>query len=1017
MESCVCEDKDEDKEHPLLKIESIPECGVELKDMVVGSGTKTYFELVTSEKEAIAGEQKYFKSSEFSIGWEAKGQNSRTFSQSSCPVSGSFSKLVETGSSGKTSYASISTLPEKDTSLPSPEQSSTGRETLELAGVLPLPSLQKTEHDSIRPIMGALIGKSLAKLTLAEQTLILLGEERQHEDLGSSVFNEYSGPMPSPADKPSPDDCSYHCFTTMELHVDKPGAAEVEFDNKLQDNKVSNHGMSQKSPPLAKGLEKAVMSGMKPDRLRIPLASPKDRLIRLGSGLPGDIKIQAIPEVDLEKDPSREASPVPPDSTFVFTSTEIESELPLSLTCPKSPDNTSQDTQISGEKTSDISGDSIRKNKAGGITMEQIKKPEHEQDCEKLLGDPSTHAMSETRENEEIPKALKPSDEMSTLYLQEGSPKSQFPFPVIIIPQAQVAEEDEREVVEEIMCDAYMHVLPRVDQVEPELVEVVQSPTVQETSSFGQPKSDLCGPFASTDDDSLQQQQTSNKEEMVGPDDTTELKKEKTMGMQDDGTALDIGPKVEDSSQPAHDEATVKISIGDTDGSWTDSKDDDKTIITKQIVALLPIQCATRDVIGKDTPSKRVPGKGSKVTRKGPSIRLKEEMKKKKVSVMRRGDQNKVSAFQSRKNVAKAVARHPRPAVRHGSARCKAAGVESSQPLSVHQSRERPTERAYRSPEKRSSLPRPSKSLTRHLPAAEQEDNSTPPRPTSISSEAKVDCRSGRGPSMAGTDSGRSWSARSGTSTPGSSAVTPGTPPSYSRTPGSRTPGSHTPKSFSVLQEKKVAIIRTPPKSPSSAQRQLKVVNQPLPDLKNVKSKIGSTSNLKHQPKGGQVMIPSVKLDYSHVQAKCGSLNKIQHAPGGGNVQIQSNKMDLSHITSKCGSMSNIHHRPGGGNIRIENVKLDFKDKAQPKVGSLDNSSHMPGGGNVMIESHKLNFRESAKARVDHGAEIVVTHSPGLEMGGTSPHLSSAGSLNLLESPQLSTLAQDVTAALAKQGL
>lgn len=105
-----------------------------------------------------------------------------------------------------------------------------------------------------------------------------------------------------------------------------------------------------------------------------------------------------------------------------------------------------------------------------------------------------------------------------------------------------------------------------------------------------------------------------------------------------------------------------------------------------------------------------------------------------------------------------------------------------------------------------------------------------------------------------GTDSARSRSVRSGASTPGSSAVTPGSPPSYScRTPGSRTPGSHTPKSFSVLQEKKVAVIRTPPKSPSSAQRQLKVLNQPLPDLKNVKSKIGSTSNLKHQPKGGQV--------------------------------------------------------------------------------------------------------------------------------------------------------------------
>eukprot|EP00066_Takifugu_rubripes_P028682 XP_011617948.1 PREDICTED: microtubule-associated protein 2 isoform X2 [Takifugu rubripes] len=323
-------------------------------------------------------------------------------------------------------------------------------------------------------------------------------------------------------------------------------------------------------------------------------------------------------------------------------------------------------------------------------------------------------------------------------------------------------------------------------------------------------------------------------------------------------------------------------------------------------------------------------------------------------------------------------------------------GMESHQPLSVaHQSRERTTERTYRSPEKRSSLPRPAKSLTRHIPAAEQEDNSTPSRPT---------CTESR-------------SLRSGASTP-ASAITPGTPPSYScRSPGSRTPGSHTPKSFSVLQEKKVAVIRTPPKSPSSVQRQLKVLNQPLPDLKNVKSKIGSTSNLKHQPKGGQVMIPSVKLDFSHIQAKCGSLDKLQHTPGGGNVQIQTKKVDISHVTSKCGSMSNIHHRPGGGNVRIENAKVDFKDKAHAKVGSLSNVSHTPGGGNVMIENHKLMFREVAKARVDHGAEIVVTHSPGVGTGGTSPHLSSTGSINLLESPQLSTLAQDVTAALAKQGL
>uniref|UniRef100_A0A8B9KI50 Microtubule-associated protein n=1 Tax=Astyanax mexicanus TaxID=7994 RepID=A0A8B9KI50_ASTMX len=167
------------------------------------------------------------------------------------------------------------------------------------------------------------------------------------------------------------------------------------------------------------------------------------------------------------------------------------------------------------------------------------------------------------------------------------------------------------------------------------------------------------------------------------------------------------------------------------------------------------------------------------------------------------------------------------------------------------------------------------------------------------------------------------------------------------------------------------------------------------------------------------IQILNKKLELSHVQSKCGSKDNLLHSPRGGNVQIQSKKLDLSHVTSKCGSLDNIRHRPGGGNVRIESVKLDFKDKAQAKVGSLDNAHHTPGGGHVLIESHKLSFRDLAKARVDHGAEIV-TQSPGLS-GGTSPHrhshMSSSGSINLLESPQLATLAEDVTAALAKQGL
>lgn len=110
------------------------------------------------------------------------------------------------------------------------------------------------------------------------------------------------------------------------------------------------------------------------------------------------------------------------------------------------------------------------------------------------------------------------------------------------------------------------------------------------------------------------------------------------------------------------------------------------------------------------------------------------------------------------------------------------------------------------------------------------------------------------------------WSrtGKSGTSTPttpGSTAITPGTPPSYaSRTPGTpgtpsysrtpRTPG--TPKSAMYMCDKKVAILRTPPKSPGTL-KQMRVMNQPLPDLKNIKSKIGSTDNIRYQPKGGQV--------------------------------------------------------------------------------------------------------------------------------------------------------------------
>ncbi|XP_013763792.1 microtubule-associated protein 2-like isoform X3 [Pundamilia nyererei] len=517
------------------------------------------------------------------------------------------------------------------------------------------------------------------------------------------------------------------------------------------------------------------------------------------------------------------------------------------------------------------------------------------------------------------------------------------------------------------------------------------------------------------------------------------------------------------------DETTMDDSI--LDSSWVDTQDDDKSMVTEHTEPLpkmsspvkkpavvqnklaqqwktekqeKPVKAKTKG----GRPKGRISTPERKPTRKEPAYIPKEELKKKK-AVIKKADLAKKMETRtqspSKRTAGKAAVRQTRPIQHHSCPRRITTEVlpDSRQPLSVaRQSRDRASCHAHhlpftkiptfisraaasldrprpssaepqgstelqkqiakdggsRSPEKRSSVPRHTSFMSRRGPHDHEESSTSitssgstaPRRPTSFRTEMRAEHRTGRAPSMTVTESVRSRSARSGHSTPrtpGSTAITPGTPPSYSSS--SRTPG--TPRSLSLIcQERKVAVVRTPPKSPATTPKQLRIINQPLPDFKNIKSKIGSTENIKYQPKGGQ-------------------------------VQIQNKKIDLSHVTSKCGSLDNIHHRPGGGNVRIESVKLDFKDKAQAKVGSLENAHHIPGGGHVTIESHRLTFRDNAKARVDHGAEIII-QSPGLS-GSVSPHrireshLSSSGSLNMMDSPQLATLAEDVTAALAKQGL
>ncbi|XP_027885472.1 microtubule-associated protein tau-like isoform X14 [Xiphophorus couchianus] len=240
--------------------------------------------------------------------------------------------------------------------------------------------------------------------------------------------------------------------------------------------------------------------------------------------------------------------------------------------------------------------------------------------------------------------------------------------------------------------------------------------------------------------------------------------------------------------------------------------------------------------------------------------------------------------------------------------------------------------------------------------------------------------------------------ARSGQSSPG--------------TP--KSPGSQALSAAEANKVKKVAVVRSNPKSPGSLKSRSPAplaAAVPLPDLKNVRSKVGSTDNMKHQPGGGKVQILDKKLDLSSVQARCGSKDNLKHKPGGGRVQIVHKKIDLSNVTSKCGSKDNIHHKPGGGNVEIKTEKIEFK--VQSKVGSLDNIGHVPGGGQRKIESHKLNFREAAKARTDHGAEIISLEDSPQQLSTVS----SSGSINMTDSPQLSTLADQVSASLAKQGL
>ncbi|XP_054279617.1 microtubule-associated protein tau-like isoform X2 [Macrosteles quadrilineatus] len=144
----------------------------------------------------------------------------------------------------------------------------------------------------------------------------------------------------------------------------------------------------------------------------------------------------------------------------------------------------------------------------------------------------------------------------------------------------------------------------------------------------------------------------------------------------------------------------------------------------------------------------------------------------------------------------------------------------------------------------------------------------------------------------------------------------------------------------------------------------------PSPNLKTVKSKIGSLQNATHKPGGGNVKIEHRKLDWK-AEPRIAAKNDA-YQPGGGDKKIPQVKLKWE-AKPKVGSLDNATHKPGGGEKKIESVKLDFKDKAKPKVGSKDNLKHTPGGGNVKIEDQKLEVKAQSKI----GSLDNVKHKPG----------------------------------------
>ncbi|UYV84780.1 MAP2 [Cordylochernes scorpioides] len=138
--------------------------------------------------------------------------------------------------------------------------------------------------------------------------------------------------------------------------------------------------------------------------------------------------------------------------------------------------------------------------------------------------------------------------------------------------------------------------------------------------------------------------------------------------------------------------------------------------------------------------------------------------------------------------------------------------------------------------------------------------------------------------------------------------------------------------------------LDSPAKTPNSEQKRIPPIKAPVgkapnPNVKEVRSKIGSMDNIKHKPKGGEkkVCAPTILI------------TKKYPWPTARNASVVVTQKLEWNTSSKIGSLDNATHKAGGGEKKILTQKLNFKEKAQSKIGSLENAAHKPGGGNVKV--------------------------------------------------------------------